>query len=54
MQTNTILDFDDEASARTYNYTIMAIRDFYDTIESDQFRDASGDTIYTYLTRGVV
>lgn len=51
MQTNTILDFDDEASARTYNYTIMAIRDFYDTIESDQFRDASGDTIYTYLTR---
>ena len=51
MQTNMILDFDDEASARTYNYTIMAIRDFYDTIESDQFRDASGDTIYTYLTR---
>lgn len=51
MQTNTILDFDDEASAKTYNFTMTAIRHFYDTIESDQFRNASGDTIYAYLTR---
>ena len=51
MQINNILDFDDEASVRAYNFTITAIREFYDTIESDQFRNASGDTIYAYLTK---
>ena len=51
MQINNILEFDDEASAKAYNFTITAIKEFYDTIESDQFRDAEGDTIYEYLTK---
>lgn len=51
MSTKNILDFDDEASIKAYNYTITAIKEFYDTIESDQFRHASGDTIYQYLTK---
>ena len=51
MQMNNILEFDDEASAKAYNFTITAIKEFYDTIESDQFRDAEGDTIYEYLTK---
>lgn len=33
MQINNILDFDDEASAKAYNFTITAIKEFYDTIE---------------------
>ena len=44
MQINNILDFDDEASAKAYNFTITAIKEFYDTIESDQFTAAGGDT----------
>ena len=51
MQINNILDFDDEASAKAYNFTITAIKEFYDTIESDQFTAAGGDTIYAYLTK---
>ena len=51
MQINNILDFDDEASAKAYNFTITAIKEFYDTIESDQFTEAGGDTIYAYLTK---
>ena len=34
MQINNILDFDDEASAKAYNFTITAIKEFYDTIET--------------------
>ena len=30
MQINNILDFDDEASAKAYNFTITAIKEFYD------------------------
>lgn len=45
------MDFDDEASAKAYNFTITAIKEFYDTIESDQFTAAGGDTIYAYLTK---
>ena len=51
MQINNILDFDDEASVKAYNFTITAIKEFYDTIESDQFTAAGGDTIYAYLTK---
>ena len=51
MQINNILDFDDEASAKAYNFTITAIKEFYDTIESDQLKhQEQGNPILKWIT----
>ena len=40
-----IMDFDPSSSIKSYNFTNTAIRRFYDTIDSEQFKDEqrSGD-----------
>ena len=45
-----ILDYDEDKTIRPQNFTLTAMKEFYDTIESDQFQGASEDTIYKYLT----
>ena len=34
-----IMDFDPSSSIKSYNFTNTAIRRFYDTIDSEQFKD---------------
>ena len=36
MQINNILDFDDEASAKAYNFTITAIKEFYAPVRASR------------------
>lgn len=50
MSKKNILDYDEEKTIRPQNFTLTAMKEFYDTIESDQFQGASEDTIYKYLT----
>ena len=49
MSKKNILDYDEEKTIRPQNFTLTAMKEFYDTIESDQFQGASEDTIYKYL-----
>lgn len=50
MSKKNILDYDEEKTIRPQNFTLTAMKKFYDTIESDQFQGASEETIYKYLT----
>ena len=50
MSKKNILDYDEAKTIRPQNFTLTAMKEFYDTIESDQFQGASEDTIYKYLT----
>lgn len=49
MNSRNILEFDDPKSIRAYNFTLTAMKKFYDIIESEQFREESGQTIFEYL-----
>lgn len=51
MKQQNILEFHDEESIRTYNFTLTAMKKFYDMIDTSQFRNANGETIYEYLTK---
>ena len=46
MSKKNILDYDEAKTIRPQNFTLTAMKEFYDTIESDQFQGASEDTIY--------
>ena len=45
-----IMDFDPSSSIKSYNFTNTAIRRFYDTIDSEQFKDEKKEKIFEYLT----
>ena len=45
MSKKNILDYDEEKTIRPQNFTLTAMKEFYDTIESDQFQGASEDMI---------
>ena len=45
-----IMDFDPSFSIKSYNFTNTAIRRFYDTIDSEQFKDEKKEKIFEYLT----
>ena len=46
-----IMDFDPSSSIKSYNFTNTAIRRFYDTIDSEQFKDEKKEKIFEYLTK---
>ena len=41
-----IMDFDPSSSIKSYNFTNTAIRRFYDTIDSEQFKDEKKEKIF--------
>ena len=45
-----IMDFDPSSLIKSYNFTNTAIRRFYDTIDSEQFKDEKKEKIFEYLT----
>lgn len=51
MTDNHLIEFDTAASIKAYNFTLTAIKNFYDTIDSDQFEEESGEKIFEYLNQ---
>lgn len=46
----SIVNFDENSSIRAYDFTSIAIQEFYDTIDSEQFATDNEEKIFEFLT----